>query len=96
MTRRALAAAEADIVVHMNQGHAGAVAHYATEILGAEDGDAVGGDAVFAGIDPEGCDIRAGSRVLRLDFDRPIADAEGARAVLVELARTVRPMNGDG
>ena len=78
----ALAAAEADIVQHMNEDHASTVAHYATALLGAE-----AGDAVFTGIDPEGCDIRVGPRLLRLDFDHPIADAEGARAVLIELAR---------
>ncbi len=81
----ALAAAEADILRHMNESHADAVALYASKLLGAE-----GGGAVLVGVDPEGCDIRVGSRLLRLDFERTIADAEDARAALVALARRTR------
>ncbi len=86
----ALAAAEADIVAHMNGDHAEAVALYASALLGAD-----GGDARLIGIDPEGCDIRAGARVLRLDFDRTIADAQEARAILIELAAGARKRAGE-
>ncbi len=81
----ALANAEPGILAHMNGDHGDAVALYASELL-----DAGGGGATLVGIDPEGCDVRVGARLLRLDFDRPIADAEGARATLVELARRAR------
>ena len=81
----ALMAAEVGILDHMNGDHADAVSLMARELLGA--GEAV---ARLIGIDAEGCDIRAGGRVLRLDFDRPIASAEDARVVLVDLARRAR------
>ena len=81
----ALAAAEPDILTHMNGDHGEAVALYASALLGAD-----GGDARLIGIDPEGCDIRVGARVLRLDFDRTIADAQEARDVLVEMAQKAR------
>ena len=87
---RALAAAEADILAHMNDDHADAVALYASTLLGAR-----GKGARLIGIDPEGCDIRAGSRVLRLDFDRTIADAREARAILIELADGARKRAGE-
>ena len=80
---------EADILAHMNRDHADAVALYARELLGVD-----GTGALLVGIDPEGCDIRVGSRALRLDFDRPIADAQEARSLLVELARDARQRPG--
>ena len=85
---QALAAAEADILAHMNDDHADAVALYAHTLLGGR-----GKGARLIGIDPEGCDIRVGARVIRLDFDRTIADAEEARTILIELAVAAR---GDG
>ena len=87
---RALAAAEADILAHMNDDHADAVALYARTLLGAR-----GKGARLIGIDPEGCDIRVGARVMRLDFDRTIADAQEARAILIELADGARGRTGD-
>jgi heme oxygenase (biliverdin-IX-beta and delta-forming) len=44
----------------------------------------------MTGIDPEGCDLRLGGKVARLDFPARIADAAGARAALVALARRAR------
>ena len=38
----------------------------------------------------EGCDFRLGGAVARLAFAEPIADAAGARAALVDLARRAR------
>mgnify|MGYP003668560109 CR=1 FL=1 len=81
----ALAAAEADIVAHMNDDHADAVGLYATVLLGLPRGD-----WRMIGIDPEGIDLRDGGRVVRLGFKRDVADAESARAALVELARSAR------
>ena len=81
----ALAACEADIVAHMNADHAHAVGLYAKVLLGR-----TGEDWRMTGCDPEGIDLRRGGEVARLDFDRPVADAEAARAELVRLARCAR------
>ncbi|NBP73300.1 MAG: DUF2470 domain-containing protein [Alphaproteobacteria bacterium] len=76
---------ENDIVTHMNEDHADAVALYATVLLGLADGD-----WKMTGIDPEGCDLRHGGHVARVDFDKPAKDAESARASLVRLVKTAR------
>ena len=85
----ALAAAEAEIVEHMNRDHADAVALYAAKLLGRRD---VGWR--MTGIDPEGLDLRRpmdqGGEVARLDFERPVLTPAQARAVLVELAQRAR------
>lgn len=81
----ALAAHEADILAHMNRDHAVAIALYAQRLLGLD-----GAGWVMTGIDPEGIDLRAGGRLARLTFARPIADAEAARAELARLAREAR------
>ena len=82
-----LAALEADIVTHMNRDHAAAIALYAERLLGLD-----GAGWMMTGIDPEGIDLRTGGRLARLNFARPIADAEAARAELVRLAREARGM----
>lgn len=83
----ALAAAEADVVAHMNADHAEAVKLYATKLLGQADGA-----WRLTGCDAEGCDLMAdgGARRARLDFDKPVADAEGARVELVRLVKRAR------
>lgn len=81
----ALARAEPGIVAHMNDDHAEAVELYATTLLGRAPGD-----WRMTGIDPEGCDLRRGGEVARLDFEAPITDASEARKMLVELAKKAR------
>ncbi len=81
----ALAEAEADIVAHMNDDHGEAVGLYARVLSGMP-----GSGWVMTGVDPEGLDLRLGGRTARLDFDHPVADAEGARAELVRLAGEAR------
>ncbi len=81
----ALKTAEAEIVAHMNGEHADAVQLYATKLLGR-----AGGDWRMTGVDPEGADLRRGGEVARLVFDRPIHDAEQARAELVRLVKRAR------
>jgi len=81
----ALAAVESEIVAHMNQDHAQALALYATKLLGL-----VPGAWSMTGIDAEGLDLRLGGRTARLDFARRIATADGARAELVRLAKQAR------
>lgn len=85
----ALAAAEAEIVAHMNEDHADALDLYAAKLLGL-DGTGWG----MTGIDPEGIDIRSGGAVARLDFaafgENAPSDAERARAALVRLVKRAR------
>src|SRR5476651_423918 len=59
----ALAAVEDDIVRHMNEDHADAVALYANVLLARP-----GEGWRVTGIDPEGIDLRSGGEVARLAF----------------------------
>lgn len=88
---RPLAESESDIVAHMNQDHHGAVDLYAQVLTGQ-----TGAGWEMTGIDPEGADLRRGGVVARLDFDRPVHDAEGARAELVRLVEKARRQLEDG
>ncbi|MBU0797416.1 MAG: DUF2470 domain-containing protein [Alphaproteobacteria bacterium] len=81
----ALAGREADIVAHMNADHADAIDLYASQLLGLS-----GKGWQLTGCDPEGCDLRLRGQVARLDFDKPVADAEAARVALVRLAKRAR------
>ena len=78
-----LAAAEAEIVAHMNEDHADAVA-----AIGA----AAAGQAPWrmVGVDPEGCDLRADGRVARIVFAKRADDAQDARVELVRLTKRAR------
>ena len=80
-----LAAAENDIVTHMNQDHADAVALYATSLLGLAPGA-----WKMTGVDPEGFDLRNGGKIARVDFEKPARNADAVRAALIKLARTAR------
>lgn len=97
----ALAAAEADIVAHMNRDHADALRLYAERLLGR-----AGGAWRMTGIDPEGIDLRlapppsppphagagrAGAgETARLDFAAPVLTPAAARRALVALADAAR------
>ena len=81
----ALAAAEADIVAHMNQEHADALALYAERLLGL-----AGTGWRMTGIDPEGLDLRQDGEVARLNFAAPVLTPEAARHTLVGLAEAAR------
>jgi hypothetical protein len=80
-----LAAAMADIIDHMNQDHADAVALFAERLLGKS-----GSGWQMTGIDPEGIDLRSGSDVVRLDFPEPVLSVAAARAALVALTHAAR------
>jgi putative heme iron utilization protein len=90
----ALAAAEPDIVAHMNRDHADAVELYAQRLLGRK-----GAGWQMTGIDPEGIDLRrtleAGGEPARLNFAAPVLTPAMARHVLVTLAQTAREAPGD-
>ena len=81
----ALIEAEPGIVAHMNDDHADALQLYARQLLGH-----AGEGWRMVGIDPEGCDLRLGSRAARLVFGREVTDAATARAELVALVRQAR------
>ena len=85
----ALAAAEADIVTHMNRDHADAIALYAERLLALP-----GTGWRMTGIDPEGIDLRRpmepASGAARLDFATPVLTPAAARRALVALAEEAR------
>ena len=80
-----LAAAEPEIVNHMNEHHAEAIGDYARNLLGR-----TGADWRMTGIDPEGVDLRREHETARLDFAGSVFTPQAARAALVELADKAR------
>ena len=80
-----LAAAEPEILRHMNEHHADAVADYARGLLGR-----TGADWRMTGIDPEGLDLQRNGETARLNFPAPVLTPAAARAALVELAQKAR------
>jgi putative heme iron utilization protein len=85
----ALAAAETDIVAHMNQDHADALDVYAERLL-----QLTGAGWRMTGIDPEGLDLRRNGEIARLDFELPVLTPAAARRILVALAETARQSAG--
>jgi putative heme iron utilization protein len=81
----ALLEAEQSAVEHMNTDHQEALGLYATRLLGAE-----AGDWRCSGIDPEGVDLQAGAKTLRLDFAERITGPGDLRKILVRLAEQAR------
>jgi hypothetical protein len=81
----ALAAAEPEILRHMNEHHADAIADYAQGLLGR-----TGADWRMTGIDPEGADLQLDGETGRLDFPAPVLTPEATRATLIELAQKAR------
>ena len=82
--------AEAGIVVHMNEDHADANQLYASVLLG-RDGDGW----EMTGCDTEGCDLRLGGEVARLNYDAPVRDADETRKALVALVKRARQSDAD-
>ena len=80
----AVAAAETGIVAHMNDDHGDAIQLSARAAGSREVGWRM------TGADVEGCDLRLGAAVLRIDFARPCADAGAIRAELVRMVRAAR------
>src|ERR1700749_23171 len=81
----ALAAAESDMIKHMNEDHAAAITAYAQALLGR-----AGAGWQMTGIDPEGADLRRDDETCRLNFSAPVLTPAAARATLVELAEKAR------
>jgi putative heme iron utilization protein len=84
-----LAAAEPEIVDHMNNDHAEAIELYARHLLGRQ---TTGWQ--MTGIDPEGLDLRCGGETARLDFAAPVLSPTAARQTLVDLAQSARQDGG--
>ncbi len=80
----AIAAAEPEIIAHMNGDHADAVAAIARMLGGG------GGAWRMAAVDPEGCDLALGDAVLRLPFAAPARTPDAVRMELVRASRAAR------
>lgn len=80
-----LAAAEPDILAHMNADHTDTLDLYAARLAGQ-----TGTGWRLTGIDPEGADLRRGGNVARLDFGRPVRDAQEVRRAFIQLAQRAR------
>ena len=89
----ALAAAEPDILEHMNRDHAEAIDLYATRLIGRQ-----GAGWRMTGIDPEGIDLRrsteTGGEMARLAFEAPVLNPAGARRALASMAQRARAIPG--
>ena len=77
--------AEPGAVEHMNEDHRDAMNLYATRLLGADSAD-----WRCTGCDPDGLDMQAGNKTLRLDFPERVTTSTELRSVLVRLAGEAR------
>ena len=81
----ALVDAEQGAVDHMNADHRDATNLYATRLLGAE-----AADWRCTGCDPDGIDLQAGGKTVRLDFPERVTGPGELRKMLVRLADEAR------
>ena len=84
----ALMEAEQGAIDHINADHRDATNLYATKLLGAEPAD-----WRCTGCDPDGIDLQAGNRTLRLDFPERVTGPGELRRMLVKLAEEARAKN---
>ena len=77
--------AEQDALDHMNEDHREALDLYATRRLGAEPAD-----WRCTGCDPDGLDLMADGKTLRLDFLERVTSPMALRKMLVRLAEQAR------
>jgi putative heme iron utilization protein len=81
----ALLEAEQGAIDHMNADHRDAMNLYATRLLGAD-----AADWQCTGCDPDGIDLQAGAKALRLDFPERVTGPGELRQMLVRLAGEAR------
>jgi putative heme iron utilization protein len=81
----ALLEAEQGAVDHMNADHGEALTFFATKLLGAETAD-----WRCTGCDPDGIDLQAGAKILRLDFPQRVSGPGELRKTLAQLAGEAR------
>jgi putative heme iron utilization protein len=77
--------AEQGAIEHMNEDHREAMNLYATRLLGAE-----AADWSCTGCDPDGMDMQADGKTLRLDFPERVTSGTELRKMLVRLAGEAR------
>lgn len=75
--------AETGAVIHMNGDHRDALVQYC-RAQGVEETE-----PRLLGIDPEGFDVQARLRRVRVDFDAPVCDASGLREAFIRLSRSL-------
>jgi putative heme iron utilization protein len=80
-----LAAAEEEIIAHMNADHRAALAHYCRHAHRTTPRE-----VTMVGIDCDGFDVRADGRLLRIAFGEPVTNPGKARAALAAMARRAR------
>ena len=81
----ALVEAEQGAIDHINADHRDATNLYATRLLGAD-----AADWRCTGCDPDGIDMQAGGKALRLDFPERVTGPGELRRMLVKLAEEAR------
>jgi putative heme iron utilization protein len=81
----ALTDAEQGAIEHMNADYREAMNFYATRLIGAEPAD-----WRCTGCDPDGIDLKAGVKTVRLDFPQRVTTAGELREALVKLAKKAR------
>jgi heme iron utilization protein len=87
----ALLEAEQGAVEHMNEDHRDAMGLYATRLLGAAPAD-----WHCTGCDPDGIDMQAGDKTLRLDFPERVTNGNELRKMLVRLVGEARQVLSQG
>lgn len=78
--------AEQGAVDHLNADHRDAINLYATRLLGADDA----AEWLCSGCDPDGLDLQAANKTLRLDFPQRVTGPGELRKMLVSLADQAR------
>ena len=81
----ALLQSEQEAIEHINSDHRDTNSLYATKLLGAE-----AADWRCTGCDPDGLDLQAGGKTLRLDFPQRVTGPGELRKMLVQLADQAR------
>ena len=81
----ALLEVEQEALDHINSDHREATNLYATALLGAD-----AGDWRCTGCDPDGLDLQAAGKTLRLDFSHRVTGPGELRKMLVDLANKAR------
>lgn len=72
------------------QDEAGLLDEINGALAAASEGASAGGPWTVTGIDPDGCDLRRGGAVARIDFNQSVNDSESVRLALAGLPPWVR------
>lgn len=80
-----IAAAEEDVIRHMNSDHPGAISACARHFAGAS-----GGSWAMCGLDAAGLNLQGGDRLVRIEFGRVLENAAEIRSTLVKMYEVAR------